>query len=116
MVLVLVFLALVMAAFSMSQRHIAAALRIETVRTLPSQRDEGGLQALAHGLALLETGSPPSDPYVCAVTMNTSTGPRTFTVTLGRLGPHRHRAAHGALPALGKVRIGRRAKFARAHC
>ena len=86
MVLVLVFLALVLALFSVSQRHIAAALRIETVRTLQKQRDEGSLQALAHGLALLETGSPPSDPYVCADTMNTSTGARTFTVTFAREG------------------------------
>ncbi len=32
-------------------------------------------------MALLETGYPPTNPYVCGVTIDTSTGPSAFTVT-----------------------------------
>jgi len=81
MVLVLVFLALVLSLYSVSQRQIAAMLRMETVRTLQKERDEGCLQALGRGLDLLETGFPPTNPYVGGVTVDTSTGPRSFTVT-----------------------------------
>lgn len=81
MLLVLIFLALVLSLYSLSYRHTAAALRVEATRTLQLQRDEGSVHALAMGLALLETGLPPSNPYICAVTIDTSTGERSFTVT-----------------------------------
>ncbi len=81
MVMVLVFLALMLSIYGVAFRHVAAALRIEHARTLQRQRDEGSVEALAKGLALLETGLPPSDPYVCAATIDTSTGARSFTVT-----------------------------------
>ena len=81
MVLVLVFIALILSLYGVSYRYVAAALRIETARTLQQQRDEGSVRALAKGLALLETGLPPSDPYICAVTLYTSAGLRSFTVT-----------------------------------
>jgi hypothetical protein len=67
--------------YSVAHRHTTAALRIETVRAQQQQRDEGTIHAIARGLALLETGIPPSSPYVCGVTINTSTGPSSFTVT-----------------------------------
>ena len=48
MVLVLVFIALLLSIYSVAYRDVAAALRIETVRTLRQQRDEGeALQAVA---------------------------------------------------------------------
>ena len=81
MLLVLVFIALMLSMYSVAYRHVAATLRIETARTLQRQRDEGSLHALARGVALLETGLPPSDPYLGAVTLNTSMGERSFTVT-----------------------------------
>ena len=81
MMLVLVFIALVFSFYSLSHRYLAAALRVETVRTLTKQRDEGSVHALAAGLARLETGLPPSDPYICAVSIDTSTGLRSFVVT-----------------------------------
>ena len=80
MVLVLVFIALVLSLFGVSRRHIAAALRVEKGRTCQDDRDQGSLCALARALALLETGLPPSDPYVCAVTIQTPEGERSFTV------------------------------------
>ncbi len=81
MVLVLVFIALMLSIYSVAYRHVAAALRIEHARTLQRQRDEGSVEALGRGLALLETGLPPSDPYVCGTTVSTSTGARAFTVS-----------------------------------
>lgn len=86
MVLVLVFIALFLCFYSVAHRRLAAALRMETARTLQQRRDEGSLQALARGLALLETGLPPTDPYVCAVTLQTSSGERSFTVTFASEG------------------------------
>jgi hypothetical protein len=65
---------------------MGATLRMETARTLQIQRDEGCIQAVGRGLDLLETGFPPTDPYVCGVTVDTSTGPRSFTVTFGQEG------------------------------
>lgn len=86
MVLALVFIALMLSIYSVAYRDVAAALRMETARTLRRQRDEGSMVALARGLALLETGLPPADPYVCAVTIDTSTGSRSFTVTFASEG------------------------------
>ncbi len=77
MVMAMLFIALLLSIYGVAYRQIGAALRIETARTLQRQRDEGSVQALARGLALLETGLPPLDPYVCAV----SIGGRSFTVT-----------------------------------
>jgi len=81
MVLVLVFIALMLCLYGVAYRHVAAALRIETARTLQAQRDEGSIHALAAGLARLETGLPPFSPYVGAVTIDTSAGQRSFTLT-----------------------------------
>jgi hypothetical protein len=81
MVLVLVFLALVLSFYSLSQRQMAAVLRTETVRTFQTQRDEGCIRALGRGLDLLETGFPPTSPYVCGTVVDTSAGSRAFTVT-----------------------------------
>ncbi len=86
MMLVLVFIVLFLSLCSLAYRHSAAALRVESARSLQIQRDEGSIHALARALALLETGAPPSDPYVCGVTIDTSTGPRSFTVTFASEG------------------------------
>ena len=75
MVMVLVFMALLLSIYGVAYREVAATLRIETARVLLRQRDEGSLPALARGLALLETGPLPQDPYVCSVSIDTPTGP-----------------------------------------
>jgi hypothetical protein len=81
MLLVVVFLALVLSVYSLSHRHLATVLRVETARVAQQERDEGSLRALAAAVALLETGLPPEDPYVCGVVIDTSAGERSFTIT-----------------------------------
>lgn len=86
MVLVMIFIALMLCMYSVAYRHVAAALRVETARILLTERDEGSVHALARGVALLETGLPPSDPYVCAMIIGTSPNDRSFTVTFASEG------------------------------
>jgi predicted small integral membrane protein len=86
MLLVVGFLVLFLSLLSLAYSQMAAAVRAQTARALQIRRDEGCVCALARGLALLETGSPPSDPYVCSVVINTSAGPRSFTVTFASEG------------------------------
>ena len=61
--------------------QMASALRIETARTLQTDRDTGSILAVARGLTLLETGLPPSDPYVCETTIGSPPDERWYTVT-----------------------------------
>ena len=81
MVLVLVFIALLLGFYSVAYRHVGAALRVETVRTLRQRRDQGSILAMARGLALLETGLPPTDPYVGAVLIGPPGEEVSYTVT-----------------------------------
>jgi hypothetical protein len=81
LLLVLAFVILFAAMLSVAYQETASALRVETVRSQEAQRDEGSVRALAMGFALLETGLPPSDPYACVVTIQTTTGARDYVVT-----------------------------------
>jgi hypothetical protein len=80
LLLVLVFIVLFLLLLGVAWRRVASALRIASVRTVEVQRDEGALHALARGMHLLETGLPPTNSYVCGTTINTSSGPRSYTV------------------------------------
>ena len=79
--LVLLFMALMLSLSSVLYRQLGATLRVESVRAAQVVRDEGSLRALALALALMETGLPPSSPYICGVMIETSIGPRDYTVT-----------------------------------
>ncbi|HEV3022013.1 MAG TPA: hypothetical protein VGX76_06085 [Pirellulales bacterium] len=81
MLLVLAFVLLMTLSLALAYGQLATLLRTETARAQQIQRDEGSTVAAANGLALLETGFPPSSPYACDVTINTSTGATSFTVT-----------------------------------
>lgn len=81
MLVVLAFLVFFFSLLAMVYSQLASSLRAETVRAQQLQRDEGSLHAVARGLALLETGYPSTDPFVCGVTIDTSTGSHPFTVT-----------------------------------
>ena len=81
MMLVLMFIVLFLALLGVVYREVAGALRIESLHSIEVQRDAGSVHALARALALLETGLPPANPYVCGVTIDTPDGPLAFTVT-----------------------------------
>jgi hypothetical protein len=81
----IIVIAFTMLLFSLSAlvfRQLGTALRIEKARAAQTLRDEGSVPALARALRLLQSGSPPSDPYRCGVTIETSLGPRDYTVTM----------------------------------
>ena len=86
MLLVLVFIALSFSFFAVAHHQMDAALRLETVRVHQDSRDEGSVQAVARGLTLLETGLPPTNPYVCGVTIGTPPNERQYTVTFSSAG------------------------------
>ena len=75
------FLVLMLAMTGVVHRHLSSTLRIEKARVQAEQRDEALIHAMAKAVELLETGTPPSDPYVCATTIDTSRGPESVTVT-----------------------------------
>lgn len=81
LLLVLVFVVLFLALLGVAYRNVVSALRLETVHVQQAQRDEGSIHALARAVTLLETGLPPSSPYVRGAIISTSNGPRSYTVT-----------------------------------
>jgi hypothetical protein len=81
MTLVLIFVLLFVAILGVGWRRLGSSLRVQTVRVGQVQRDQGSVQALALGLGLLETGLPPSNPFVCNVNVTTSQGVCSYTVT-----------------------------------
>jgi hypothetical protein len=80
LMLVLVFMTLLFALSSLAFRSVGTSLRSEAARSARQLRDEGSLSAAALAMALLETGLPPTNPYQCGVTVDTSRGPRGYTV------------------------------------
>jgi hypothetical protein len=87
--LALVFVVLMLGVIALASRRIGTALRVAAARSQKLARDEGALQAAAKALDLLETGNPPSDPFVCQVVVAGATDgvERTITVTFASEGP-----------------------------
>ena len=77
---VMIFLVLMLAATGVVHRHLSSTLRIERARVQAEQRDEALIHALANAMELLETGTPPTDPYVCRTTIDMSQGLESITV------------------------------------
>jgi hypothetical protein len=86
MLMVLLFLILMFSIMGLACRQLESALRAEQARALQVQRDEGSVPALGKALALLETGFPPTSPYVCGTSIVTSNGTVSLTVTFTSLG------------------------------
>lgn len=78
MLAVLVFLAVTLVYVSLNQRRTAAILRVERARVELDDFDRGPKQAVAQALKVLETGLPPSNPYECALTVNTASGAHAY--------------------------------------
>ena len=85
LMLVLMFIIVYLVILGIAYRGIASALRVATAHAQRIDRDEGSIPALACGLELLESGQPPSDPYVCGVLVTTSHGPQSFTLTFNQV-------------------------------
>jgi Tfp pilus assembly protein PilX len=81
LMLVLVFLVLFLMFLGVAYRQVGLLLRVESVRTLRTHRDEAATRALARAMSLLETGLPPANPYTCRVVIDTPSGPCPLTVT-----------------------------------
>jgi hypothetical protein len=79
--MVLIFSMLLLGMLGVAWRRIGASLRITSIRTVQISRDQGSIPALARALHLLETGAPPSSPYVCGVTINVANVPHVYAVT-----------------------------------
>ena len=82
MLLVLVFLVLMMGLTSIAYRQVAAMLRVESARTSQASRDAGSLTVAARALSLLQTGTPPTNPYECDITLDAIPTAKTYTVTM----------------------------------
>lgn len=78
---VLIFVVLLLSLSSVVYRQIGADMRIESARSAQIVRDQGSLTMMARAMALLTTGTPPSQHYECVLTIETSTGPRGYTAS-----------------------------------
>src|SRR5688572_18958184 len=74
MLTVLVLITTLSSWYAIAYQRAAGALRQQRVQALQRSRDTGAVQALATTLALLETGFPPTTPYVAGVNLDTPTG------------------------------------------
>jgi hypothetical protein len=94
LILVLVLILLLLAAWSVAYRQTAALLRIETARTQRAEVSESDVLALTQAILLLQTGTPEAQStwnsvnstYTCTTTVETSSGPESFTITYQKLG------------------------------
>jgi hypothetical protein len=78
--LVIIFLVLFLAMLGMAYRQTAAVLRVETVRSVQTRRDQGCLLAAVQCIHYLETATSPTSPQVFTV----NGFPNTFTVTFSQ--------------------------------
>ena len=80
----LVFLLLVMIIWLGVARQVATCIRIE--QNFKSQKSyyDTCIRALSWGLALLETGIPPTDPYSCKMQVGENNS-QTFIVTFTKI-------------------------------
>ena len=83
MVVVLVFLALMLSMLAVSQRRLGSVLRVES-RFVEAEARGNREQAMGNALDVLWTGSPPTDPYFCSTIVQTSAGPKSYTITFAK--------------------------------
>jgi hypothetical protein len=91
MITVLVFLAVLMTTLGVTHRHMASLLRREQAQWEVDRFDAGPRCALARGVALLETGLPPDNPYTCITQIITPEGEESFTVSYRKVSGHKWR-------------------------
>ena len=85
MIAVLVFLALMLTMLAIGQRRLGSVLRVES-RFVEAEGRGDRARAMGKALDTLWTGPPPSDYYVCATVIETSAGPKSYTITFDKKG------------------------------
>jgi hypothetical protein len=78
---------LTLLAWEVAYRAVQDSIRTESFFLEREHRDSTVTHALALGVALLRTGSPPGDPYACVLTVPDGTGQRACTLTFTSLSP-----------------------------
>ena len=84
MIMVLLFLVIFLVFLGVVYRRVGGLLRTETIHAIQVQRDQGSIEAMGRATTLLQSGLPPTDPYVCGVTLATPIGPEAYTVTYAK--------------------------------
>jgi hypothetical protein len=83
MVVVVMFVILFLGLWSLAARQVSSLLRVEQARANRVSRDVTNLpacRALAKALAALQVGYPPTNPYVCQVSIDGNAFALTFTI------------------------------------
>ncbi len=83
MVAVVVFVLIFLGLWTVAARQISSMLRVEQARARRIARDAAALpsrKALALALAALESGYPPSNPYVCFVMVDSTEFAVTYAI------------------------------------
>jgi hypothetical protein len=101
LMMTLAHLALLLAVWGLANRQTAALLDLETALGHRSQREQGSLVALARGLALLETGLPPKNPYSCSTVVRGTTYTVTFQYSPSGTEGNQWTATVSAAPTTG---------------
>ena len=83
---VLLFLTVAFGAWAVLYRGSASVLRVEQARTLRESRNTWTAPAMAAALRLLETGTPPADPYACKLTLTQQGQTRYFRLSFESIG------------------------------
>ena len=86
---VLLFVLLAFGAWAVLFRSCASVIRVEQARTLRDTRSTWSAPAAATGLRLLQTGTPPADPYVCKLAITQDSQTRYFLLTFTKIGESR---------------------------
>ena len=82
---VMVFMVTALGLWVLLHRHSGSAMRIERIRDARAQSAYWSAHALAQALALLETGTPPKEPYECLLPISDGNEVRYFRLTYEKL-------------------------------
>jgi hypothetical protein len=83
--LVLVFMTTALALCALLRRDTGQAVRFAQVRQVRSENAYWSGHALAYSLGLLETGTPPTDPFICKLPLTNGQEVRYFRLTFDEL-------------------------------
>jgi|WetSurMetagenome_2_1015567.scaffolds.fasta_scaffold110655_4 hypothetical protein len=82
-----VFLILIMFIWGVTLARLGSYTRVAKANLERGDRATGQTRALASGLALLESGLPPADPYACRMAPDSANPTRVFVLTFQEIAP-----------------------------